>query len=538
MIKQLMSSIKWHRAIIYVTVVISFQLTNFINVTAQSDTLLVKKRELSFTSPFEKEVFKNLAQDSSLHFMAKLLLSPSNPEDSLLLTQIESSINQIVEVYNSPSMLKKKPGKRLDLLTKEIHNKFFKVYKDDADFADIFKTGHFNCVGGTGLYALVLKKLEIPFAIKTPPGHAYLVAYPRSENIMIESTDAINTTISYSSAYREDFVKRLLEMKIIDSKDYRSMSVDQLFEQHFYKSKPTSLSNLAGVLYINKAVAFLEDKKYAQAYPLMEKAYFLYPSNHHEDLLVLLWGLQYDIMEKNKPEVYGLIAKLSRCKKYGINAEKIDGIFNDFIQSTLHDSGDTTLLINGFHHIDSTLADTSIQRMIRIAFYTELGRYYYFQSNFDKALDNVYKALILKPKSQMITGMAKDAFFRLISVSESIPKIEPIMDLYLMKYPNLKEIPDIKRVLLILYIEQSGAEFSMDNPDKGHEYLQKFESQYSPELKNEKTTNMIASTYEECCLYYFRHQKKKQALQYINKGLEYAPNNFDLQKKKKYLESL
>mgnify|MGYP001806122146 FL=1 len=407
MIKQLMSRIKWHRAIIYVTVIISFQLTNFINLAAQSDTLLVKKSELSFTSPFEKVVFENLSLDSSLHFMVKLLLSPSNPEDSLLLPQIESSINQIVEVYNSPSMLKKKPAKRLDLLTKEIHNKFFKVYKDDADFAEIFKTGQFNCVGGTGLFALVLKKLEIPFAIKTPPGHAYLVAYPSTENIMIESTDAINTTISYSSAYREDFVKRLLEMKIIDSKDYRSMSVDQLFEQHFYKSKPTSLSNLAGVLYINKAVAFLEDKKYDKAYPLMEKAYFLYPTNHYEDLLVLLWGLQYDIMEKNKPEVYGIIAKLSRCKKYGMNAEKIDGIFGDFIQSTLHDSGDTTLLINGFHHIDSTLTDTTIQLSIRIAFYTELGRYYYFQSNFSKALENLAIALELKPKNQMTVGMVK-----------------------------------------------------------------------------------------------------------------------------------
>lgn len=538
MIKQLMSRIKWHRAIIYVTLVISFQLTNFINVTAQNDTLLVKKSELIFTSPFEQGVFYNQTLDSSLHFMVKLLLSPSNPEDSLLLPQIELSINQIVETYNSPSMLKKKPAKRLDLLTKEIHTKFFKVYRDDADFAEIFKTGQFNCVGGTGLFALVLKKLEIPFAIKTPPGHAYLVAYPSTENIMIESTDAINTTVSYSSAFREDFVKRLLEMKIIDSKDYRSMSVDQLFEQHFYKSKPTSLSNLAGVLYLNKALAFLEGKKYNEAYPLIEKAYFLYPSNHHEDLMVLLWGLQYDRIEKNKPEVYGLIAKLSRCKKYGMNAEKIEGIFNDFIQSTLHDSGDTTLLITGFHHVDSSLADTIFQHMIRIAFYTELGRFYYFQSNFEKALENLGLALLLKPKSQMIVGMAQEAFFKMIQKYETLPEIEPVMDTYLAKFPNFNEIPDIKRVVLLLYLAQSENEFAMNNPDKGHIYLQKFENQYMQNLKNENLTNSIAEAYEACCLYYYRHQKKKLALQYLNKGLEYAPNDFDLQKKKKYLEGL
>jgi hypothetical protein len=69
-------------------------------------------------------------------------------------------------------------------------NKYLKYYKLDSFFPDIFSTKTYNCVNGTALFAIIFDEINIPYHILEVPNHVYLIAYPSTLKIGVESTDA------------------------------------------------------------------------------------------------------------------------------------------------------------------------------------------------------------------------------------------------------------------------------------------------------------------------------------------------------------
>ena len=56
--------------------------------------------------------------------------------------------------------------KKLKLLFHQVHAHFLKRYEEKATFDEIFKTGTFQCLNASLLYAYILESLQVPYEIK------------------------------------------------------------------------------------------------------------------------------------------------------------------------------------------------------------------------------------------------------------------------------------------------------------------------------------------------------------------------------------
>ncbi len=96
-----------------------------------------------------------------------------------------------------------------------VHKQFLKVYKLQNSFADIFSKGEYNCVSASALYAIIFTKLDIPFNIIEAPHHVYLVAYPQTFKILIETTSPEKGYYQFNDNFINQYVKILYNSKLI-----------------------------------------------------------------------------------------------------------------------------------------------------------------------------------------------------------------------------------------------------------------------------------------------------------------------------------
>jgi hypothetical protein len=103
------------------------------------------------------------------------------------------------------------------------------VYKLSNNFSEIFETGYYNCVSGSALFALILSKLEIPYQIIEAPTHVFLIAYPNTEKIVLESTIPDEGSHQFSKRIIERYIADLYKSKLISKEEFEGNHAVRLF---------------------------------------------------------------------------------------------------------------------------------------------------------------------------------------------------------------------------------------------------------------------------------------------------------------------
>ena len=135
---------------------------------------LVRWNELTFSDHFEQSSFKDFLKNNNKDYLRLFLTNSPSSESDLKL--FEAKIDQTILEINSSGALKKKNDKKVKYIYQTVHEKFLSKYEAENRFYEIIKTGNYNCVTATALYALFFEKLSIPYTIKEEPTHVYLVA--------------------------------------------------------------------------------------------------------------------------------------------------------------------------------------------------------------------------------------------------------------------------------------------------------------------------------------------------------------------------
>jgi hypothetical protein len=83
-----------------------------------------------------------------------------------------------------------------------------------------------------------------------------------------------------------------------------------------------------------------------------------------------------------------------------------------------------------------------------------------------------------------------------------------------------------------LYLVMAGSYFEANNEKQALAYMKKFEK-VAENKDIQCNEGLIGLSYSAAWGYYVRMQKREYAKQFINKGLQYAPFNTELQHKKR-----
>lgn len=512
---------------------LSISLFLFLNVQAESSDSLVRWKEIKFNSPFEQSVFKNYLKDRRTDPLRLFLSnSPTGEED---LKQFEIKINTTIEAINASGALKKKNDKKVKVIYQMIHDRFLSKYEGENRFYEIIKTGNYNCVTATALYAIFFEKLNIPYAIKEEPTHVYLVAYPNAENVLLETTTPLSGFLSFNTDFKANYVSTLKKQKVIGGTEASSSNVDELFNKYYFGTDNISLTQLVGIHFQNDALFKRDHEDVEGAYEQIKKGYMYYPNTRSEYLL-MSFAVEHLQSIQEPLRKASLIGQIARFKETGITADMVKGEFADLTNTVLSKNNDKEMYRKCYEETLRNINDPDLQSEISYIFYYENGRVLYNQGNYLRSKPYFAKALAIQPNNVDLGSVFVSCLAQSLRNERNNQSILDSLETYQSRFPSLIENKNFTAMLSLTYAIEFGNSYEKGNVTRAEKYQQLFEKHYETE-KTLLSPESVGRAYSEACVYYFKKGQKTKAKQLLDKGLQIVPDDYQLKARKLMINS-
>ena len=499
----------------------------FLTIEVLGQDSLVLMNEIKFDSDFERGAFNDYLKKKDPKAILKLFLAVGQMDNGKSKS-VEDKIVSLVASIKESGLDKKKPEKKIKSVYDQVHNPLLKKYELENHFYDIFTNGNYNCVSATALYSIVFDQLGIPYEIKEEPTHVYLLGYPNSQNILVETTSPLHGYLTFNDDFKTNYITALKKQKVIGADETERSSIDYLFNKYYFKNEKVSIGNLVGIQYMNDAIFQKDHDHLMKAYEQMEKAYLFYPSTKCEFLL-FVFGTEVLTKEKLAPKEKSiLIGKLSRFKSQGVTTDMIKGEFINLTQDLLFKQNNKTLYNECYRLLDSKVTDKELHDEINYIYHYENGRALYNQGNYLKAKPFFEKALSLQPNNLDLGGIFVTIIAKSLHTLENNKIILDSLHAYQKKYPSLEQYNNFKMLLAAATAIQFGEEYDKGKTETGERYKVEFENFLKEDPTLEIQPGIIGKAYASACAYYFRKGQKSKAKQYLLDGLKISPNNYEL----------
>ncbi len=499
---------------------------------------------LHFHSELEKEAFE--LKGENLEEQLTQLLAVQSEMSSTDVKNAKIKIESHLRTLETKGVRKKKIKKATQIIFDLTHEQFLRKYEYYAEFHQIFANGVYNCVTASALYALIFDHFNIPYEIREIPGHVYVIAYPNTENIIVETTDPVNGIYSID---KKKYINQLVTMKIISKTEANTKSVNDLYQTYAEEEETAiNMRQLVADLYYNAVAVNFEDEKYIEAYQFLQKGQTLYDKKSVEDskqsiLLQLATKADVEDLPSLKPMFmlleYDDYNEAASDDIYNLNIEVSEKYLKENYQPEKYDKIYYYFMNNFDTEKHKELADK-----LRLVRYSQIAVSWTLQSKFEKAmlyLDSTYQygPNNLQVRSQITNTIL--AWFGDLTESnyyenQAISFFEQLED-YNTTFPFLVENMTIQEmrvfgmtIELLEYVEN-------EEMDKVETHLQKMVARLDslPE-KSTHMQSMVENFYREIYSQYLRDQDDDNAKLWLEKGLKQFPESELLLDNKKSFE--
>lgn len=482
--------------------------------------------ELRYNSVFEKEQFENYAVGKTNGDYVKALLAI----DSTMTVVKSNEIKKGIDDYLSGLKTKTdgyNPKKKVSYIFKKVHDRFFRKYELDAYFPDIFGSATYNCVSGTALYAYAFDFFGIPYQIKETPIHVFLVAYPQEYNILVETT-LPGKAGSYvpSEAIVKRAVDELVDLKIYTAEQVNSIGYNKAYNDYYYGDENITKKDLVGIQYYNKGIISLNDSKFELAYENMLKSSVVYKNKKteifNEGILSLLMDqVDFSDVENLKWLIsYAKISDNTDYLKYKLHSilsnENWEGDNLDLAESKLN-----------------KIQDLNLRNELLIVLYSYRAERAHKYQRTSEALTYAEKIYEISPenidaKNYIALAEIEKMALKNISATRLVE-----LDELLEKYPFLEEFGIYHRYQVYIYSFLAANSFHNNKKDAAQGYLLQLEELLGDE--NQKNTDFdhraIGEAYGEAGAYFYRNGQKENAINILNRGMNFSPENENIKRK-------
>ncbi|TRX58362.1 hypothetical protein FNH22_13515 [Fulvivirga sp. M361] len=167
------------------------------------------------------------------------------------------------------------------------HRKFLKRYRELTSFADMLRTGNYDCLSATTLYSHLFQKLSIRHEIVETNYHIYINVMLEEGNILIESTDPLYGFVSNTKEIEE----RLQGFEARNNSNTGKRS-------YTFKAKlndPVTRDELVGLQYYNASIKAYNEHEFGKSAQLLQKALlFRHNARTYEFCLLLVQTIMND----------------------------------------------------------------------------------------------------------------------------------------------------------------------------------------------------------------------------------------------------
>ena len=502
---------------------VSFTLLGFGG--SKADSLL---NSIHFRNNTEKVVFEKFLRVDSSDFFSMFYVADFDGT----IGDIEStrrSVYHFIKQYGTEKFSSSSNKKKAKRIFNDVHDRFFKKYEALSFFHIIFNNGEFNCVSATALYAYIFESLNYDYKIRLMPNHVYIILFPESDDILIETTNPLKGYVSRDNKTKREYIDFLKNSKLISLDEYNSYSANELFQKYFYADKTISLKELVGVQYYNSGLNLFNQQKWKEALHEFEKAKLFYQGPEIDYLLWVSINNYFAVENRRNVDDILYLAKLNSYSKTDLVNKNIIAQFNTYIVHYLHNNSDPYTLTKAYNLIDSVIVDSAINHEVDFVYSYEMGRFFLQKGDYSKSNDYFHNSLSSKPKNID----AQSAFIQTLgSKIESLERDEAIefMNTTWESYPHLHNNTMFGTMLGTMHLVAAIDHFNEKKISAGLEQLDKFEVFYTNNKTIQVYSDLVGEAYSAGAVYYFGRGQYSKARSLINRGLEISPNSYRLKR--------
>lgn len=516
-----------------------FCLLGLCHFAADAQKLALKELPaLHYTVPAEQTAFESL-EPLTFESQFRLLYVSSPGADAALQEGHARRLKVFIEQLRPKVEKAKGAQKKVKLIHKEVHNTYLKKYELANHFATIFTGGQYNCVSATALYALVLQELSIPFVIKETPTHVFLVAYPATDRIVLESTDPQVGYMVFNDKFKAEYIAQLRKMKFISEQDYQSKGVEKLFDEMYFNNQDISLRQLIALQYYNDGLYLMEKEQWDNSLQQFEKGYVLYPCDKGSFLIFSSLMLAKQHKTYADSAYVDALIKLANIEGPADFQDLLKGEFGLFTEDQLSNKGQTAYYDKMYHKLVNALSDSALLHEIAYIYNFEKARTTYNNGQFTESLKWSEKAYQLKPEATNSIGLLMSSIAQRLNSIYSLEEKTSFIEGYLKSYPTLEDNNLLYSQLLQFYLLRFGQAYELNQEKQGQQYRQVFEQAYQRKKSGSEAylldNTLIGRAYSMAAVYYFRKGQTAQARQLIDKGLAIDPHNHELLQRKQMI---
>ncbi|MFY0599239.1 MAG: hypothetical protein JXR03_06175 [Cyclobacteriaceae bacterium] len=436
---------------------------------------------------------------------------------------------------------KTKRPKKEEKYVKGIHefvkNNFLRIYSDKASFYQLFEAGFYNNITACAIYRMTFEALQIPYAIKRTLSHAYIVAYPDTHQILIETTDLTAGYGEVSQAFKQNFVSHLIDNKLIEYEQITS-GYDHLFKKYYFTDKNITPMQLLALHYYNKGLESFEEGDVVKAFEILQKSHVIYPASEINKTMLMI---SIDHISKAKYDEsidYEMLSFIPLFEDEDIGEEVVVQEFYRALNNSLINRNDTSYASRAYMALRGNLNEKESLEEVDFAYNYERGRVLYNKGKYIPANDFIVKAYKIKPNNTnvetLLTSNINNMFvLNVVTNEEGLDIVENLF----AENEGLKSNVLLSKILLSLYLYEMADGFDSRDSETAKNYQEKFESFVESNSIRSYNEFDVGRAYSKGVIYYFRKGWYKSAKSLVNQGLKYAPDNSELRNRKYMLNS-
>ena len=505
-----------------------------IYLTAQANSAkdTIKITNPTYYSEFEKKNFETYLQSNKTEILA-LSLGVDSTSNQTNEKEYRESIKNYLGSNRSIINKTTNEKSKINKLFKTANHSFFIQYDMNAYCSKFYSEGKFNCVTGSLFFSLILDSLNIPYTIKEKPTHVFLLAYPSTFSLPIESTDPNMKIFIPDEGFKKKYVDFLVDSKVILKSEIASKGVEAIFNEKYYSNNDIKPIELVGLLYFNSGVKYLVDNNIKCAFQQFEKAYLLYPSERIRYVLELsLLAFVADMGPFNLDHL-NFLAKLTNYSKNKTYHEIVTDQFKNYTQKYLINENNETKYDQIYNQLISQVKDSTVKADISTVYFHERSRVCSIKEDHEGSWKFITQGYKLNPKNiDLIARMQSNFILKL----ESVPYDNNYLvhyDSLLNEFPDLRKRIDIQRYEGAYYLNKAEWFFFRDNIKAGELLLKKFDLFLNKNPNCNLNSDYISNKYCNFASGYYRKKEINKCKLIIERGLVLAPNSEQLKRKYK-----
>ncbi len=490
-----------------------------------------------FKSNYESQLFTNIADSISVDPLSIMIALDYKEGNDV---EIPEQINKLYNSLNPEKLKTKSRKKQIKTIFSEIHDAKLKKYVIDADFNSLFTKGEYNCVSATALYALILNEFEIDYEIRETPTHVYLIADPKGEKILMESTLPNQGTVTFDYKTQKEYVIYLKSNKLISEEEYENNPIEKLFDQYYDQNKVINSTQLAALLYYNKGVENYNEEKYFEGAYYIDKAFQVYPSSSTIQFMYNYSLLNVLIkIESNKEFNPRYLAKFLNINEEGSQFAALGLAHFNFVGNELmvvHP--DIEAYQNYYEQFKSAIDTTKNINDFEFNFRSRLAYTYEVQRKYPEALQQLKMSHDANPENLEIKESIYNVAIKHMADDknhkENIDSLEKYMAIFevLENNPTIQEYYNYCRMRVIIEC------FNYGKFNNCLDQLSAYEDQLKRNPKIKYNADYLAGMYLSLADYYYNKRNYGKVNASINRGLAFEPTSLRLLEKKRIIQSI